>query len=69
LMAIVKKDGDPISLLDPLFQKEIGQLIGPEIYFLVGEGAILKDQRLPIRLKKAPFFYPVTDVDHFRRCQ
>ncbi len=67
LMAIVKKNGNPIPLLDPLFQKEMAELIGPEIYFLVGEGTILKDRDASsIRLKKTPFFYPVTDVDHFR---
>jgi hypothetical protein len=42
-MAIVKKDRDPISLLDPLFQKEMAELISAEVHLLVGKGTILKD--------------------------
>jgi hypothetical protein len=42
-MTIVKKDRDPISLPNPSLQKEMTELIGALIYFLVGKGMILKD--------------------------
>jgi hypothetical protein len=42
-MAIVKKDGDPISLSNPSLKKEMTELIGALIYFLVGKRTILKN--------------------------
>jgi hypothetical protein len=42
-MAIVKKDGDSISLLNSEVTKEMGELIGAEVYLLIGERAIFED--------------------------
>jgi hypothetical protein len=42
-MTIVKKNRDPISLSNPQLQKEMTELIGALVYFLVGKGTILKD--------------------------
>jgi hypothetical protein len=42
-MAIVKKDGDSISLLNSQVTKEMAELIGAEVYLLVGERTIFKD--------------------------
>jgi hypothetical protein len=43
LMTIVKKDRDSISPLDSQVQKKMAESIGPQIDFLVGKGAILKN--------------------------
>ncbi len=65
-MAIIKKDRDPISLLNPESQKEMAELIGSQIDFLVSKGTILEDDSSLMRLKKTPFLYPITDIDRKR---
>jgi hypothetical protein len=42
-MAVVKKDGNPIPLLNPEGKEEMAELIGAEVYLLIGERAIFKD--------------------------
>ena len=63
-MAIVKKNRNPISLLNSESQKEMAELIDPQIDFLVSQGTIFSDDRSLVRLKMAPLAYPITDIDH-----
>ena len=42
----------------------MAKLIGAQVDFLARKGAIFKDQDSLVRLKKTPFLYPITDVDH-----
>ena len=43
MVAIVKKNRDPVSLLNPEVQEEMTELIGAKIDLLVGIGALLID--------------------------
>src|SRR4030042_6648953 len=42
LMAVIEKDGDLIPFFDTALQKKMTELIGTEVYLLVGKGVILK---------------------------
>jgi hypothetical protein len=42
-MAVVKKNGNPISLMEPQVKEKMAESIGAEINFLVGKRAILRD--------------------------
>jgi hypothetical protein len=60
----MKKNGDPLPFLDAHLQKKVAELVGSMIHLLAGERTILKVDHLLLRLKEAPFLYPVTDIDH-----
>jgi hypothetical protein len=64
LMAVVKENGNSIPLLNSYPQKKMAELIDAQVDFLTGKGTVFKDQDSLVRLKKTPFLYPFTDVDH-----
>ena len=63
-MAIVKKAGDSISLLNLEIKKKMAESIDSEVYLLIRKRTIFKDQSSLARLRRAPFSYPITDVVH-----
>jgi hypothetical protein len=65
-VTVVKKDRDSISLPDSQVQKKMAESIGAQIDFLVGKRTVLKNESFLVGLKKAPFLYPIANVDHQR---
>jgi hypothetical protein len=42
----------------------VTELIGSLVDLQIGIGTVLRDESCFLRLKQAPFAYPVADVDH-----
>ena len=63
-MTVVKKDSDSVSRNDSAFQKVVAELIGTLVDLLIGEGAVLENQGMLLRSEKAPFSYPIANIDH-----
>ena len=59
-----KEEQESGLLLNPESQKEMAELIDPQIDFLVSQGTIFNDDRSLVRLKMAPLAYPISDIDH-----
>jgi rRNA pseudouridine-1189 N-methylase Emg1 (Nep1/Mra1 family) len=42
----------------------MGDLVGAMVDLLIGKGAVLENQGMLLRLEKAPFPYPIANIDH-----
>ena len=61
-MAVVREDGNPVTLANAFLQKEIGYLIASRINFPEAEFAVFIDDRRLLGGNLTPFLYPISDV-------